>query len=239
MESLESLARSVVRRVFHRESAIARSVRRDRLTYLSPEKIGRLERFSKKAMDRVEGSVVEFGVALGGSAIILATLARQRSAHFHGLDVFGMIPPPDQHDGPDVHARYETIRSGQSSGIDGDTYYGYRPDLLSDVRSAFVRHGLSLDEDILLHKGLFEETWPDIPDPVIAFAHVDCDWYDPVTFCLNALHPRVRAGSVILLDDYHDYSGCRKAVDEFLATRPDAYRVSDGPNLALERLGQG
>ena len=237
MESLESFARSVVRRALGRESAIARRVRDDRLTYLSPEKIRRLERFARKGLGRVDGSIVEFGVALGGSAIILATLARKRSANFHGLDVFGMIPPPDQHDGPDVHARYETIRSGQSSGIDGDTYYGYRPDLLSDVRAAFTRYGLPLDDDILLHKGLFEETWPHISDPTVAFAHVDCDWYEPVMFCLKALDTRVRVGSVILLDDYHDYSGCRKAVDEFLAARPHAYRVNDGPNGALERVG--
>jgi O-methyltransferase len=235
MPSLQSFARSVVRRALNRDSELARRVRRDRLTYLTPEKLSRLERFAGRAMEGVDGSIVEFGVALGGSGIILASLARRRSANFHGLDVFGMIPAPNEHDGPDVHARYETIRSGRSDGIGGDLYYGYRPDLLSDVRVSFLRYGVPVGDDVVLHKGLFEDTWPQITDPVIAFAHVDCDWYDPVKFCLNALHPRVREGSVIVLDDYHDYSGCRKAVDEFLEAHRGNYRVDDGPNLALER----
>ena len=45
-------------------------------------------------------------------------------------DVFGMIPPPGEKDGADVHQRYATIAGGASKGIGGETYYGYRDDLL-------------------------------------------------------------------------------------------------------------
>ena len=38
-----------------------------------------------------------------------------------------------------------------------------------------------------LHKGLFEDTWPMVATKIhqIALAHVDCDWYDPVKYCLE------------------------------------------------------
>ena len=53
--------------------------------------------------------------------------------------------------------------------------------------------------------------------PPIAVAHVDCDWYDPVLHCLDVMWARLSPGGVIVVDDYDAWSGCRKAVDEFVA----------------------
>jgi asparagine synthase (glutamine-hydrolysing) len=73
---------------------IARSVHRQRLTFLSAEKLQCLERALATVIeDGVEGSILEFGVALGGSAALLASRASVEHP-FHGFDVFGMIPPP-------------------------------------------------------------------------------------------------------------------------------------------------
>lgn len=205
-------------------SASARAVRRDKLTYLSVEKLRRLEGIAAEAVDRdVPGDILEFGVALGGSAILLSRLATSGRA-FHGFDVFAMIPPPtSEKDDAKSRQRYEVISSGQSRGIDGaDDYYGYRDNLFEEVKASFARHGKPVDgRAIHLHKGLFEESWPLVKIDAVAFAHVDCDWYDPVVYCLNALADLMSPGGAILIDDYNDYGGARMAVDEFLAARPD------------------
>jgi asparagine synthase (glutamine-hydrolysing) len=39
---------------------------------------------------------------------------------------------------------------------------------------------------------------------------------------------------LIVIDDYHDYKGCRRAVDEFLAANAD-YAVLPGVNPILRR----
>ena len=44
----------------------------------------------------------------------------------------------------------------------------------------------------------------------------------------------MRPGGVILIDDYHDYGGCRTAVEEFLSSNPD-YLFEDGANPILRR----
>lgn len=216
-------------------SSTARKVRRDRLTYLSREKMKRIEA-AVAGLDRagVAGAFVEFGVALGGSSIVLATAAQRTGRAFHGFDVFGMIPPPTANDTADVIERYEIIRGGKSEGIGGDDYYGYRSDLLADVRASIARFGLGAYPALRLHKGLFEDTWPASGIGSVAFAHVDCDWFDPVTYCLNALLPVLSLGGVIVLDDYHDYESCRRATDEFLARTGD-FTMDDGPNLILRR----
>ena len=219
-------------------SDTARTIKNDKLTYLSEEKLSRLEVLARLVDERtVPGAFVEFGVALGGSSILLAKLAQVRSRTFAGFDVFDMIPAPtSEFDDAATMSRYEAIKSGQSKGIDGDTYYGYRSDLLAEVESSFRRHGLDPNgADVSLHKGLFADTWPTRGPKSVALAHIDCDWYDPVAFCLGATHQAGSQGSIIVLDDYFAWSGCREAADQFLAAHRGQYRVHYGENVVLIR----
>lgn len=78
--------------------------------------------------------------------------------------------------------------------------------------------------------------WPSFPkDQKIAVAHIDCDWYDPVKFCLAAVNSRLSKGSTLIFDDYYDYGGCRTAVDEFLADHGHLFTADMGENVALTR----
>jgi len=92
-------------------------VRAKNFTYLSAEKLeGIGSCLSVLKSTHVPGHFMEFGVALGGSSICIASeLDAGRS--FFGFDLFGMIPPPSERDGPGTQARYETIKSGKSRGI--------------------------------------------------------------------------------------------------------------------------
>jgi len=220
-----------------RLNSLTRDVVRQKLTYLTPQKLARLEASASAVMEnQVPGDLLEFGVALGGSAIILADFAKQARRQFHGFDVFGMIPPPtSDKDEADAKSRYETIASGASVGIGGNKYYGYRDDLYGDVCRAMTAHGVPVDgKTVSLHKGLFEDTVPHAPVQQVALAHVDCDWYDPVKFCLLYLGAQLSAGGMIIIDDYHDFSGCRAATDEFLQRHTD-FTLDDGANVILRR----
>lgn len=216
-------------------SATARSVQRDGLTYLPDEKFRRIESAVLRILERqVPGDIVEFGIALGGSAIVLAEMSSGSGRDFHGFDLFGMIPEPTSvKDDVKSKERYKVIASGKSEGINGSLYYGYRSDLYEEVCASFRRYGLSVDgKRIVLHKGLFEDTLPQYKRGMIAFAHVDCDWYDPVTFCLDNIADRIAHGGAIILDDYNDYGGCRTATHEFLARRHD-FSFDNGANAIL------
>jgi asparagine synthase (glutamine-hydrolysing) len=220
-------------------SPTARAVRRDRITYLLAKKLLNMEReLARVARERISGDFVEFGVALGGSSILLAQSmgANQR---FHGFDVFGMIPPPSsEKDDEASRERYAIIESGRSGGIGGDVYYGYRDDLLVRVTNSFAQYGMTVDQDyISLHKGLFADTWPTAAKTIeqIAFTHIDCDWYEPVKFCLDAIADRTAPGGAIVMDDYNDYGGCRTATREFLARRPEFRVGRNFGNLIIRR----
>jgi O-methyltransferase len=179
--------------------------------------------------------LLEAGIALGGSAIIMATLMADKRI-FHGYDVFEMIPPPTEEDDLKSQARYDTIKNGKSQGLGGNQYYGYIDDLYTQVVNNFQRFGLKVDEQkICLHQGLFQNTMAFNHQDRVALAHIDCDWYQPVKFCLETIYQVLSPQGYIILDDYHDYGGCKKAVHEFLATRNDLTIVVAEGNLVLMR----
>src|SRR4051794_7712774 len=199
------------------EQAITRS-RAEHLTYLKPVHLRELAVAVRDIeAAKLPGLLIEAGTARGGSAIVMAT-AKARDRPLNVYDVFGMIPPPGEHDGPDVHERYAAIAGGQARGVGGETYYGYRDDLLGEVTESFARLGVPVGEHrVELVQGLFEDTIH-LDEPV-ALAHLDGDWYESTMTCLQRIVPLLVPGGRIVLDDYDKWSGCRAAVDEYFAGR--------------------
>lgn len=213
---------------------VIRRVRKQKLTYLPVGALNDLFE-AAKAVEREQrpGLLIEAGCALGGSAIVLAK-AKARERRFMVHDVFGMIPPPTEADGPDVHERYATIKAGQAKGLSGEAYYGYEADLLARVSKTFDAFGMPpAEHHVELVKGLFQDTI--VGDEPVALAHIDGDWHDSVMTCLERIGPRLSPGGVMVIDDYFKWSGCRTAVDEFLAAHPDDYTTVRMTRLHLVR----
>ena len=51
--------------------------------------------------------------------------------------------------------------------------------------------------------------------------HIDADFYESVRYSLEYWWPRISPGGYVKFDDYGAFIGCNRAVDEFLATRPE------------------
>ena len=214
------------------EQTIARA-RAEHLTYLKPDNLRELASIVIE-LERAQqpGLIIEAGTARGGSAIVLAA-AKAAARPMKVYDVFGMIPPPGEHDGADVHARYEKIAGGAAKGVGGDTYYGYRDDLYREVTESFSRLGVAVAEhNVELIRGLFEDTI--VLDEPVAFAHLDGDWYESTMTCLTRIAPLLVAGGRLVLDDYDKWSGCRRAVDEYFAGR-DGFRFEQRARLHVVR----
>ena len=87
--------------------SIAAQVREEGLTSLSAAALDDLHRTVQSIEKQpLPGLFIEAGCALGGSALVIAA-AKRPDRPFNVYDVFGMIPPPGEKDGPDVHRRYE------------------------------------------------------------------------------------------------------------------------------------
>ena len=196
--------------------ALAERLRAKRLTFLETEGLLDLRRRARELdATLVPGVFIEAGCALGGSAIMLAG-SKDPTRRLEVYDVFGMIPPPSDRDGEDVLRRYEVIAAGEAEGFQGDTYYGYQPELKQKVARSFDDLGYPCAaNNVHLIEGLFQDTIR--PSGPVALAHIDGDWYESVKVCLERIWPMLSTGGVIVVDDYDAWSGCRTAVDEFIA----------------------
>ena len=216
---------------------VVEAVLAENLSYLTPPNLAALARLVVRT-ERLglEGLIIEAGTALGGSAIAMAA-AKNPLRGMKVYDVFGMIPEPSERDGQDVLDRYEKISAGQSRGIRGETYYGYREDLLGEVTESFRRHGVEpASHGVELVQGLFQDTI-DLDEPV-ALAHLDGDWYDSTMVCLERIAPLLVPGGRLVLDDYYFWSGCREATNDYFANRP-GFRLEHRAKLHVVRPPSG
>ncbi len=217
-----------------RVERVITSVRAQGLSYLKAPDLRMLARVvAETDLSGREGAVLECGTARGGSAIVMAA-AKSPTRPMRVYDVFGMIPPPSEHDGDDVARRYAAIQAGAAKGTGGETYYGYRDDLHGEVTRSFVEHGLTPQEHAVeLVQGLFEDTVQ--VDGPVALAHLDGDWYESTMVCLERISPHLVPGGRLVIDDYYFWSGCRTAVDEYFSGR-DGYRLERRARLHVVRL---
>jgi asparagine synthase (glutamine-hydrolysing) len=211
-------------------------LRSNELTYCRHQ--GKLEtlHMAVRAVEaaKVPGIFVEAGVAMGGSAIVIAkTKAPSRELRLY--DVFEMLPPPSENDDPKSHEIYREFVTGNVTSALDRNYVEHASDLLSFTRENMGRLGVDPEaENIRFVKGLYEDTLK-VEEPV-AFAHIDCDWHDSVKVCIARLADRMSGGGIMVFDDYNSFQGCRRAVDEWLAADARFKIVHAGWTVVIERL---
>lgn len=212
-----------------------RKIKLRKYSYLSYKALYELQNTVKTIESKnVRGLFLEAGCALGGSAILIS-LNKFRGRKLYIYDVFGQIPPPSENDDEDVHKRYETITSGAAKGINGEEYYGYKNDVLTEVINNFSDFNIETESsNIYFKKGLFEDTMT--INEKVAFAHIDSDWYKSVKVCLERIVPFLEKGGVIIIDDYYTWSGARKAVDEYFKDQKDKFKFINKKSLHIEKM---
>jgi hypothetical protein len=178
----------------------------------------------------IEGAIVECGVWRGGSMAAAALTLLELNSTEREIwlyDTFTEMPPPgpdDRHvSGADLDAMYERLGK--------DPVYTIHPE--GRIRELLESTGYPPDR-LRSVAGLVEETIPAQAPDRIALCRLDTDWYGSTAHELRHLYPRITTGGVLIIDDYGEFLGARKATDEFLATlerSPLLHRVDESCRL--------
>jgi hypothetical protein len=98
-------------------------------------------------------------------------------------------------------------------------------------RGTFSRNVPEVRPNVSLVIGLFEDTLPGFLAQHrgdMSLLHIDCDLYSSTRTVLRACAPRIRAGTVIVFDEYFNYPGWRghefRAFQDFIAETGRRYR---------------
>lgn len=186
-------------------------------TMTSPERVYSLiEAVKYVVKNGIGGDFVECGVWKGGSVMVMAmTLLEmgETGRDIYLYDTFaGMSSPTDA----DVSYKGTPARDKYASTLITDELSEWCLSPLEEVRRNVLSTGYP-EERFHFIEGKVEETIPGVmPDP-IALLRLDTDWYESTKHELVHLYPGVSAGGVVIIDDYGQWQGARKAVDEYIA----------------------
>ena len=203
------LARRGYRLVARREGPALRELRAQGMdwpqhaeTMIGRRRIDSLQECVETVLaDDVPGDLIETGVWRGGAVIFMrAVLAA------HGVtdrtvwaaDSFQGLPqatlpvdvPDDLSDHPELAVDLEAVKAN------------------------FRRYGL-LDEQVRFVVGWFKDSLPVAPIGKLALARLDGDYYESTWDAIKILYPKLSPGGFLVVDDYGQIEGCRRAIDDF------------------------
>lgn len=154
-----------------------------------------------------DGCIIECGTWRGGMAAGLAVVCGpERNYYF--FDSFRGLPPVTSEDG-------EKARLWQELKND-PRYFNNCTASLEEFKKVIALAEVPADH-LHVYEGFFNETFPQVTVPPIAILRLDADWYESTLLCLEKFWDKLLPGALILIDDYFDWEGCRKAVHLFLS----------------------
>ncbi|MDP3883007.1 MAG: TylF/MycF/NovP-related O-methyltransferase [Candidatus Staskawiczbacteria bacterium] len=173
---------------------------------------------AKTAIDnKIEGDFAECGVWKGGSTAVMGFLAQKEGKNRKTwlFDSFEGLPEPTEKDGFLAKSYSGDKNSGKLESINKCV------GLLEDVEKIFFEILKLKKENIIIEKGWFQDVLPDAKKKMgkIAVLRLDGDWYESTKCCLENLYDNVTIGGYIIIDDYGDWEGAKKALDIFFIER--------------------
>lgn len=191
------------------------SVESDTMT--SPERILALcQGVAHIVQHQIEGSIVECGVWRGGSMAATAkTLTRlnEMDRDLWLYDTFEGMSEPTSNDVDFMGQGAESLLAEQACD-EQSSIWCYSP--LDHVQQVMTATGYPADR-IRFLKGKVENTLPQQTPEQIALLRLDTDWYESTKCELEHLFPKMVNGSILIIDDYGHWEGCRRAVDEYFS----------------------
>ena len=170
---------------------------------------------------RIEGAILECGVWRGGSMMLAASeliALGDTQREIYLCDTFEGMTPPSNHDCDWRGDSADQLLTADAQSR--DTSFMWCIASLEDVQHNLTSTGYPTDR-LRFIKGPVETTLPAQAPAKIALLRLDTDWYESTLHELNVLYDRVVPGGIVIIDDYGHWQGARKAVDEFIASRPE------------------
>jgi O-methyltransferase len=167
----------------------------------------------------VPGDFIETGAWRGGACIFMRAILRACDSErtvwvadsFEGLP--SAAAEPDR----------ELVRTKPHFELAGHPYTSVS---LEEVEENFRRFGL-LDGQVKFLKGWFKNTLPSAPIEELAILRLDGDMYESTMDVLTNLYGKVSHGGFIIVDDYHTWPTCKRAIDEFRARHEISGPIQD------------
>jgi len=152
----------------------------------------------------IEGSIVERGSGRGGCSSFMGHINKKsgKERKLWLFDSFEGLSEPTKEDFHGIVKGDEAVKKNYLEVGEEETCEALR------------QFGLDKSENIKVVKGWFEESLPKVKKDIgsIGILRLDADLYEPTKYCLDELFPMVSKGGIVIIDDYKNWVGSRKAL---------------------------
>lgn len=165
----------------------------------------------------IRGDIVECGVWRGGSAMLCALALK------HFGDTTRTIHLYDTYKGMTKPTRDDFKLSGTQAKtkwvhMERDGYNEWAYATLEEVKKNLATTGYA-EEHLRYVVGNVKETIPFTAPKHIALLRLDTDWYESTKHELTHLFPLLCNGGALIIDDYGEWAGAKRATDEFFSNK--------------------
>ena len=189
--------------------------------------------------NKIDGDFVECGVWKGGNIILFKNMINKlnmQNKKIYAFDTFeGMTKPLDI----DVDLRFKQEKAADVMDRSPKDYnihniHSYYP--IEKVKKNIIESCKDL-ENIKFIKGDVLKTLlisDNIPEK-ISILRLDTDWYESTKIELEILFPKLVNNGILIIDDYGDYKGCKKAVDEYFRYKKfNIFKIDAGGRMLIK-----
>jgi O-methyltransferase len=209
------------------------------LTMTPPDRVFALiDAMEYVCKNQIAGDFVECGVWRGGNAVIAANLFNR-----HGIkdkqiwlyDTFDGMVEPEEIDRSFKGEIAKEIFSDVKTEKGGSTWSYASLDYVKKV----MEKSTYPFQNFKFIQGKVEDTLViavNLPEK-ICLLRLDTDWYTSTKSEMDILFSKLAIGGVLIIDDYGDWQGSRKAVDEYLANhniKMPLFRLGSGARIAVK-----
>lgn len=180
---------------------------------------------------KIEGDFVECGVWRGGNLILynLMNEVKNLNKNIYGFDTFEGMPFPGKFD-----IKYDGTSAEDLYYQRTKSHEGWNRATLDEVEKNISKE--CLNHNINLIKGKVEDSLlieKNIPKK-ISILRLDTDFYESTKIELEVLFPKLEVGGVLIIDDYGNFKGAKKAVDEYFQIKPFLIYVDHSCRLLIK-----
>jgi O-methyltransferase len=163
--------------------------------------------------NNIEGAIVETGCWKGGLGAYMARFNRTVWL----FDSFEGLPEMTKDD----------VEIVEQKNLEYNKITGYIA--VDEQHARDIAQKLNVEPNIV--KGWFSDSLPKHKDEIgkIAILRLDGDTYSSTLEALDILYENVAIGGLVVVDDYYDFSGCRKALYDFFVQQEISPEIREYP----------
>lgn len=159
--------------------------------------------------NKTKGDLVECGIYRGGCSMVLSeyNFHLNLNKKVYAYDTFEGMPRPDH----DIDKRFD---GNAAIDIWKKNNKSWLKCSLKDVKDNFKKAKVDISDTYFV-KGKIENTLKHKCPKAVSLLRLDLDLYEPTMSALETFYPLMSNKSLIFVDDYNHWNGCKLAVDKF------------------------